>query len=240
MSTPFVQQIFSTVTATKSDRHATLPSMTVSTASVDRDGDCVMPTGGDFRNFLKNPVLCWSHSREAIPIGSVTQVAADSTGVRIQWRWLEHDPFADRVKNAWEQGVIRAASIGFLPRRSTRNHEGGVDHHAWELLEVSLCPVPANPSAVRTLKSLGLWNDDETRSGGTIDWNAINRAADIDWHGMNIQLSNRPEVDVTEDDVRRVVNHLMPAFKEGMRAGLRVQAKFAVDEVVRRMTGRLD
>lgn len=227
MSATRTKEIFATVAASRIDRQAVRPSMTVSTASLDREGDRVLPEGGDFKSFLRNPVLCWAHSREGIPIGSVTQVSADSTGVRIQWAWLENDPFADRVKNAWEQGIVRAASIGFISKRSTRNQDGGVDHLAWELLEVSLCPVPANPSAVRTLKSLGLWNDAGSQEDGMLDWDSINRTAE-------------PEVDVTAQEVLQVLHAFTPALREGVRAGIRAQAQLAARAAICRLTGRLD
>jgi hypothetical protein len=52
--------------------------------------------------------------------------------------------------------MVRSASIGFISKERKRNDFGGADHLRWELLEVSLCPVGANPEAVRTLKGLGL------------------------------------------------------------------------------------
>lgn len=235
MTTTFAKQLFSTVTATKIDTHGAQPSMTVSTATVDRDGDRVLPEGGDFRNFLHNPVLCWAHQREELPVGTVTGVSADSSGIRMQWRWLENDPFADRVRNAYEQGVVRAASIGFLPRQSQRNEFGGEDHRAWELCEISLVPVPANPQAVRTLKSLGLWDDRDS----TIDWAAINGASksEIDWDRIELPSA---EVNVSTDDVNRVLSAFAPALQAGVVSGLRVMARQAATSAINRMTGRLD
>lgn len=71
--------------------------------------------------------------------------------------WLENDADAARVRNAFEQGVLNAASIGFMPQK-WEDIEGtyGRRYTKWQLLEWSIVPVPSNPDAIRTLKSLGL------------------------------------------------------------------------------------
>lgn len=133
------------------------PRMRVSTIDVDRDGDRIFPAGVELDNFSRNSPLLWAHEHTGLPIGVVTDVAiAPGHGIEATWRWLEGDPFADRVRNAWEQGVVRAASIGFLPLQSRPNERGGQDITRWELLEISLVPIPANPHATRMLKALGL------------------------------------------------------------------------------------
>lgn len=137
--------------------HGAQPRMRVSTIDVDRDGDRIYPQGVELDNFARNSPLLWAHEHAGLPIGVVTDIAiAPGNGIEASWRWLENDPFADRVKNAWEQGVVRAASIGFLPLQSHPNEHGGQDITRWDLLEVSLCPIPANQHATRMLKALGL------------------------------------------------------------------------------------
>ena len=152
---------FATVTASADD--ANLPSCTITTINTDREGDRVVPEGGDFTNFLKSPVLMWAHGGSerygALPIGTVTSLDVQpGQGVKATWKWLEGDPFADRIRNAWDQGVVRASSIGFQSVQATPNGKG-FDHERWELIELSLCAVPMNPEAVRTLKNLGLMDE---------------------------------------------------------------------------------
>lgn len=144
------------VTATALDVSSDEPSLTISTINPDRVGDRVIPEGGRFEHFMKNPALLWGHDYGSIPIGTVTRLdVVPGAGIRASWRWLEGDAFADRVKNAWTQGVIRASSIGFRVLESARNAETkGEDIASWELLELSLCAIPMNPEAVRTLKGL--------------------------------------------------------------------------------------
>jgi HK97 family phage prohead protease len=137
-----------------------LHEMTVSTAGVDRDGDRVLPEGMDCASFLANPVLLWAHDYKSLPIGTVRSLTANKgIGVKARFKFLDGDDFAARVKNAWEQGAVRAASIGFKPK-TWDTTETGYDITGWELLEVSLCPVPANADAVRALKSLGIIDAD--------------------------------------------------------------------------------
>jgi HK97 family phage prohead protease len=158
-TTTTLKQLVTTVSAIPARGHDA--GMLISTPGLDRDNDRVMPEGVDLTNFRRSAPLLWAHNYREIPIGTVTSVDVRSDGLRAYWRWLEGDEFADRVKNAWDQGVVRAASIGFRPRHSVPNEEGGMDIKTWELLEVSLCPVGANPEAVRTLKALGLAEDGE-------------------------------------------------------------------------------
>jgi HK97 family phage prohead protease len=236
MSATISKQVYATVMATKVDASSPLPSMTVSTATVDRDMDRVSPEGGDFKAFERNPVLCWAHSPDGLPIGSITHLSADSAGIRMMWKWLENDPLADRVKNAWEQGIVRAASIGFIPKRSVRNEYGGQDHREWELLEVSLVPVPANPTAVRTLKSLGLWGDHGSDRNIEFDWDAIFASATSSGTGLS-WADGRP---ITSEDVEQAAAYLLPAVRDGVRAGLGVVAREAAQRAINHMTGRLD
>ncbi len=136
------------------------PTITISTAALDRDNDQVDPLGGQFDSYYRNPVVLFAHDYSALPVGRCISLNADANGIKAAWQWLENDPVAARVKNAFDQGVLNAASVGFRPITTQPNRSGGTRFTSWELLEWSLVPVPANAGAVRTLKRLGLWDDD--------------------------------------------------------------------------------
>lgn len=158
------QQTFATVTAPSATGDE--PSILISTISLDRDGDEIVPEGGDFTGYLKNPVVGFQHFRtDPLPIGTTVRLdVEEGRGIRASWRWLENDPLADRVKNAFDQGVLRAASVGFLPIESERIPEtGGRRFTRWELNEWSLVAVPSNRESVRVLRSLDLWNPVSSR-----------------------------------------------------------------------------
>ena len=179
--------LLSTVTASPSDKG--LPSCVISTINADRDKDHVIPEGMDATAFMRAPVLMWSHGGSdryaALPIGTVTSLnVTPGQGITAEWRWLENDPMANRVRNAWDQGIVRGTSIGFRPTKMEPNAEGGVDHLAWELLELSVCPIPANPEAVRTLKALGLMDVQKivpvTDQAEPVRWNvALSKSFDV-------------------------------------------------------------
>lgn len=147
-------------TVVRSEGNADEPEITISTATPDRpDGDIIEPDGAELGDYQQNPVVGFGHFRtEQIPVGATTAITVEpGRGLRARWRWLEGDPFAARVKNAWQQGIVRAASIGFMPLAwEPLKGSNGLRFTRWTLLEWSLVAVPANPEAVRVLKSLGL------------------------------------------------------------------------------------
>lgn len=136
----------------------------ITTGSVDREGDRVLPDGVVLDNYKRNPVVMWLHdytgrtASQGIPIGRThtLELAEDGQGIVAEFEFLQGDEFAERVKNAWDQGFLRTASIGFRPIRSVENEFGGRDFQQWELLEWSLVPIPMNQDAVRlAFKTLG-------------------------------------------------------------------------------------
>ena len=134
----------------------------ISTKNPDRSGDRVIPSGAVLDNYLKNPVIMWIHdysgrtASQGIPIAKCPYVRGEGdrliSGPPV---FLPDDPFAQRVKNAWDQGFIQTASIGFKPIEYEANSFGGNDYTKWELLEWSLAPIPMNAEAMRIAKSMG-------------------------------------------------------------------------------------
>ncbi|HZA21040.1 MAG TPA: hypothetical protein VFA32_00255 [Dehalococcoidia bacterium] len=51
----------------------------------------------------------------------------------VEFSFLEGDPFADRVRNAWERGFLNALSVRFLPMKFQGNRV--IES---ELLEISI------------------------------------------------------------------------------------------------------
>ena len=51
-----------------------------------------------------------------------------------RWRWLESDPFAQRVTRASDQGALRVASIVFRPLAGEPNGTAA-GYTRWKLLE---------------------------------------------------------------------------------------------------------
>lgn len=151
----------------------------ISTPAVDRDGDVMLPSGMDAKSFKKNPVVLFGHDNWSMPIGKVTKLNNPRQGVeatiKLAERPDEHPPteewVPDTVLSLFEQGVLNAFSIGFLvknggareaEKRDISRFGDGVRQviTAWELLELSVVPVPANQEALATAVSKGLCSAD--------------------------------------------------------------------------------
>lgn len=59
----------------------------------------------------------------------------------------------------------------------------------------------------------------------------------IDWSAINRELDDRVEVDVSQDDVNRVIDAVVPSL---VAAALGVVATQAATAAMNRLTGRLD
>ena len=108
-----------------------------------------------FDDYRRNPVVMWAHDATGrspsggLPIGRTLSIerAADG-GIIAEFEFLEDDPFAQRIRNAWDRGFLQAASISWLPVESVPAR-GGVRDVRSELLEWSIVSVPADPDALR-------------------------------------------------------------------------------------------
>jgi len=151
------QQLTFPITARTTADGGSTYTVTVTTNDTDRMGDVVVPGGAQTSAWSAAgaPVL-YGHSRNELPIGRGLRLVPTSNGIRMDFQFLQGDEFAQRCENAWRQGALGAASIGFVPLSTSPLGNGGLLISEWDLLEVSLTPTPANPAAVRTLKALGL------------------------------------------------------------------------------------
>ena len=119
--------------------------------------------GMSFDNYLKNPVVMWAHDAVGrspsggLPIGRTTRLSKTGDGQLVaEFEFLEDDAFAQRVKNAWDSGFLRAASISWLPLESAPAGDGSWRDTRSELLEWSIVSVPADPDALRESHRLAL------------------------------------------------------------------------------------
>lgn len=126
----------------------------ISTASLDRDRDRVLPSGARIEHYLKNPIVQWGHNYwdPWATIGRTRSLEVTATDLVAEFELRpaanEYDP-QNIIIMLWEGGWVRTASIGFNPHNALQNAEGGRDFTEWELLEWSLVPIPANQEALR-------------------------------------------------------------------------------------------
>lgn len=138
----------------------------ITTPRLDRYRDRVLPAGAHLENYRRNPVVLWLHDygghtpAGGVPLGLSLRESASERGIESTFRFREaanDGDFVNVIRAAWEQRVLRGASIGFEPIRVEENDLGGLDYVEWELLEWSLVPIPANPDALLTaLRTVGL------------------------------------------------------------------------------------
>ncbi len=151
-----MQRMMATAVATPAGEGG-LRTFTISTATEDRDGDILEPTGLVSGHYLMNPVVMWAHDYYAPPIGRTLALRATTDG-RLEAD-VEFAPtdFAQDVRRLVDEGFLRGASIGFEPLAWEPRENGGHRYTRWSLLEWSLVPVPTNPDALLVAaKSRGL------------------------------------------------------------------------------------
>lgn len=139
-----------------------------STPETDRHGDIVVSAGARF----KNPVpLLWMHEADKA-IGTVEFGKPTVDGIPFTARIPKVDEpgvLKDLVDLAWHSvkaKVVRGVSIGFrvLEGGCESLAQGGKRFTSFELMELSLVSVPANPSATITeIKSIGNRVQDPTK-----------------------------------------------------------------------------
>lgn len=131
----------------------------IMTAEVtDRYGDVVVTRGGDTTEFVKNPVALWAHDSRNFPIGMWDELKVISGSPKRMEGNVNLSPEgttedADTVVRLLAAGMVRACSIGFMPKawesiKDEKDRWIGYKFLEWELLECSVCSIPANPAAL--------------------------------------------------------------------------------------------
>ena len=129
---------------------------TFSTFDLDRYGERIDPSGWDFSQFAKNPVIEWAHRYDIPAIGKAENIYTDEKGLHgvLVFNPKEYDPFGWSIGERVKAGVIRAGSVGFrvieieIPDKKTAEDGTYLIFRKQELLEFSICNVPANPFAL--------------------------------------------------------------------------------------------
>jgi len=133
---------------------------TLSTFDLDRFGERIDPQGWDFKRYMNNPVVEWAHRFDIPAIGKIEGLSVDDNGLHgvVIFNGKEYDAFGWSIGERVKNGVIRAGSVGFrvieieIPSKEDAPNGGkdGTDliFRKQELLEFSICNVPANPFAL--------------------------------------------------------------------------------------------
>jgi HK97 family phage prohead protease len=106
---------------------------------------------------MDNPVVEWAHRYDIPAIGRADSLYADEQGLHglIIFNDKDYDPFGWAIGQRVKAGVIRAGSVGFrvieieIPDKETAKDGTTLIFRKQELLEFSICNVPANPFALK-------------------------------------------------------------------------------------------
>jgi HK97 family phage prohead protease len=123
----------------------------ISTDAIDRDGDSIDPKGWDLTNYMKSPVVLWSHDYSQPPVAKATSIESTKNGLAATAEFPAKGvyPFADTVYELLKGGFLSASSVGFRPIDGAPAEGSiGMNYSKQELLEFSVVPVPANPEAL--------------------------------------------------------------------------------------------
>ncbi len=133
----------------------------ISTNDVDRQGEMVDQRGLDLTFYKQNPIVLWAHDYSSLPIGVADSIEQQDNKTIAKGRFAPTE-FAQQVRKLYDLKMVRATSVGFIPKEM----EGNIITKS-ELLEFSFVPVPANPHALSLAKSAEL-NVDELVTKGII------------------------------------------------------------------------
>lgn len=152
--TPHVE-VFKTVTVEKKNNEEEFFHWIMSTMDLDRDKEKVDVKGWLLETYLKNPVVLWSHDWSLPAIGYAKNVKADDVlSGDLIFNSKEIDSFGWSIGQRVKEGSLRSGSVGFrveevefIDHKSNVDEEADLIYRKQELLEFSICNVPANPFA---------------------------------------------------------------------------------------------
>lgn len=144
----------------------------ISTIAVDRDGEVLMPSGLNTKDFEKNPVVFFGHNYYTLPVGKCVAIKRTDDAIiaktvfaeRPDNHPIDQEWLPDTLLSLYKQGVLKGFSVGFSPVESRPASDKDVEkfgagvrriYNKWRLLEYSVAPLPANQEAVATAVAKG-------------------------------------------------------------------------------------
>jgi HK97 family phage prohead protease len=132
--------------------------------TVDRYQEVIKSDGWDFKAYKKNPVVMLFHNYASLPIAKATKVWVENKKLMFNIKFVPMDygeigSLADTVKKLYENKFMSGVSVGLIAHeveRAEPDNKKGIYQYITkaELLELSLVPIPANPSALITSRGI--------------------------------------------------------------------------------------
>ena len=138
----------------------------ISTDTIDRDGEIVVPKGMKKKNFAGNPVVLLNHNRDGLPVGVNRWIKADGNKLIAKTYITDKTQLGQDIWGLLQDGILGAVSIGFIPELAGPPSEKEIKANptwsnarrvirSWDLLEYSFVTVPCNPEALTLAVSKG-------------------------------------------------------------------------------------
>ena len=151
----------------------------ITAETLDRDGEVLVPSGMNSKEFEKNPTLFWNHDY-SVPVGRNVALKRRDRDIVGEFVFAKRPEgyvgefFPEVAAALVGQGIVNAVSVGAVPdengiRKASevdrRKYGSGVERiiSRWKLLEVSLAPLQANPDAVITAVRKGFCSPELAR-----------------------------------------------------------------------------
>jgi HK97 family phage prohead protease len=149
----------------------------LTTDTLDRDFEVVIPVGAQYYEYLRNPQMLWAHKYDHPPVGKCLKLELVRRDSALVGDFeFARTKFADEIFGLYRDGFLRAVSIGFRALEvGPPTGEMMVARpelakclriiKRWNLFEVSAVPIPSNPEALEEAVqkglrlSPGLWSD---------------------------------------------------------------------------------
>jgi len=143
----------------KEENGARIINMVGSAQSEDRLGDIINQDGWELANYKKNPVVLWGHQYRTPAIARSRETKVENKKLVFL---LDFPPegvyeLSDLVFNLYKYKILRASSVGFLPKDyKFRKDDKGIHFLVQELLELSCVNVPAHPATLAASYGKGI------------------------------------------------------------------------------------
>lgn len=137
----------------------------LSDESIDRNYGIIIQKGWILDNFLRNPIMLYSHNWEKPPLGIWENTRIENNKLIAIPKFAEIDNYDELkiIKALWDANILKTVSVTFLPIevdyiKDEYNNNITV-YKKQELLEVSIVAVPANANAMKIVYNSMAAND---------------------------------------------------------------------------------
>lgn len=180
---PIVKAFSADVTVDEGERAVTA---IISTNAVDRDGEVLIPMGLNSKEFEKNPVVFFNHAYAdsfvddlgaKLPVGKCVALKREDDRIVAKTVFAsrpdnypaEKEWLPDTLLSLYQQGVMNAFSVGFIPKVLRPASQKDLEKYGeeckrvyakWNMFEYSVVPLGANQEAVTLAVSKGMIKPD--------------------------------------------------------------------------------